>query len=212
MNIAEQEQLLRFLPKKIDLDKIIQEGTLNKDVKKTLQDCLHHCLIASTVDNNKIFEIESVIDYLHDELNTGHWSEVPLPTRQHFTCASFVKCIILLKSAELAEKILKDCLKSLDMGLLLGAPLDENEILPKAATYLSQILDKLQTTNTPIDVAHSNSDGSAYGEYFDSFKLIEAQNVYAEDCPTMECFNKNYFIPQVPVKLKGTESCSVIKY
>lgn len=203
MNISEQQNLLEFLPK--GLNQNMLESSLHKDVKNTLINCLSYCLdTTNDTDSNKTFEIESVIDYLHDELNTGHWSEVPLQTRQHFTCASYLKCIILLKSKVISEPTLKDCLKCLDLGLLLGAPLDDNEILPKSASYLSQILNGLQnSTEETLACDNKSWKRSIDSDSYDSYRLIKAQEVLCEECPTLERFNKINFINQIPLKLKG---------
>lgn len=212
MNVSEQETLLEFLSTVKCLDQMIQDSTLHKDVKKTLKECLDHCIHEKhCTDNNKFFEIESVSDYLHDELNTGHWSEVPLCIRQLFTCTSFIKCIILLKSAELSENNLKNCLKCLDMGLLLGAPLDENELLSKSAIYLSKVLNGLPNYSQET-VLCSTSKRCLESEYYETFKMIKALEIVGDECPSLENFNKNHFIPQIPVKLKGKETFNNIIY
>lgn len=211
MNILEQETLLEFLSTVKNFEKTIQDITLNRDVKQTLKECLDHCINEkSSIDDNKLFEIESVIDYLHDELNTGHWSEVPFHIRQVFTCTSFLKCIILLKSAELSENILKNCLKCLDMGLLLGAPIDDNELLPKSAIYLSKLLNGLP--NYPKEtVPLSTSKRCFDSEYYETFKLIKAKEIVTDECPSLENFNNNHFIPQFPIKLKGKDNFYFIR-
>lgn len=213
MNIIEQEILLELLFTAKHLDYLIQNSSLQVDVKTTLKECLKHCVNEkSTIDSNKLFEIESVLDYLHDELNTRHWSEVPLHMRQLFTCSSFLKCIIILKSTELSESILKKCLKCIDLGLLLGAPLDENELLPKSAIYVSKLLNGLPNYSKEI-VPCSTSKRNFENEYYETFKLVTGQEVVSEECPSLENFNKNHFIPQNPVKLKGKEAfCPFIEH
>lgn len=35
--------------------------------------------------------IDSVVDYVHEQLHIGHWSSVPLSTKKAFTASSFLK-------------------------------------------------------------------------------------------------------------------------
>lgn len=209
MSITHQEILLDSLlnENKTDLRKVILDSKLHWDVKNTLSSCLNYCLDLKRVDENmlKMFEIESVIDYLHDELNTGHWSEVAIYIRQNFTCASFLKCIILMKSsAVVSAVILKKCLRCLDMGLLLGAPIENLELLSKSASYLSEVLNKLQeTTDESMKIIVTCTKRSIDEDHFNTFKLIKAKEVSTAECPTLEYFNKHYFKLQIPVKLTG---------
>lgn len=38
-----------------------------------------------------LFKIETVIEYLHDQLNIGHWSKVSVSLRYAFTVANIIK-------------------------------------------------------------------------------------------------------------------------
>lgn len=204
MNIPEQEKLFERFPSSEDVKKIIQSSSLNRSVKNTLLQCSNHCFNEkNSFEKNKLFEIESVIDYLHDELNTGHWSEVPIQTRQLFTYASFLKCIILVKSEKISENGLQKCLKCLDLGLLLGAPIDENQLLPTSANYLSKILNSFQINSAETILCEISNKRSIDNKYYEDFELIKAQKISIEKCPSLEKFNQDYFIPQVPVKLTG---------
>lgn len=198
MNIQNQEILLEFFSQSA-FKTVIHNSDINTDVIKTIQQCFDYCYNKRMEkDNNKIFEIESVIDYLQDELNTGHWSEVPIQTRQLFTCTSFLKCIVFLKSEELSQVNLKKCLKCLDMGLVMGAPIDF-EPLQKSATYLSKLLHELENTKINVEATKRRLNE----EYYDSFRDVNAQEISTEECPNMEYFNKSYFTKQIPAKLTG---------
>lgn len=71
---------------------------LNIHIKKTFKECLDiACSPSGEVNSNNILLITTVLDYLHEELNTGHWSEVPLDIRNAFLAASFIKVYITVK-------------------------------------------------------------------------------------------------------------------
>lgn len=173
-------------------------------INKTFGNTLKECIINSSdvtnksIGNVELLKIDSVIDYLHDELNTGHWSQVPLSTRQCFTIANYVKCLIILKVKEISDDILKSCLLCLDMGLLLGAPFYKNhKLLTNAAKILSIEINKLTletVSNTLFTRRPSVNEG---------FLSLKGKIIDSADCPSVEFFNNHYFKPQIPVKLTG---------
>lgn len=63
----------------------------------TFMDCLtvvsDHNPISDV--NNLLHKANTVVDFIHDELNTGHWSEVPESTRRVFTAASYIKVSVI---------------------------------------------------------------------------------------------------------------------
>lgn len=150
-------------------------------------------------------DIESILDFLHDELNTGHWSEVPISVRHAFTAATYLKVLILLRNCKVVnEHDLKSALKCLDMGLLLGAPLEKNcDLLNKCATRMSSELQKLKALDT------LNRDTKIVGkkriseESNAEFEKLKAKEINALDCPSVEHFRKYYYSKQIPVKLRG---------
>lgn len=199
------KKLTGFIKSKREL---ITFKDINSSVIQTLQNSFSYSIENEEVQNsdlNKLFEVESVLDYLQDELNTGHWSEVSIHVRHCFTSASFIKCLILLKYAESFDvELLRNCLKCLDMGLLLGAPLKENsELLTVAAKYLSEEIIEVsaheckKTQNFESSKRKFNDDHSTY------FEKLNAVEIDTLECPSLEYFNKKYFSTQAPVKLKG---------
>lgn len=67
-------------------------NNINTPLSNTYRDCCEKVFNKETqVEEIDQFKIESVLDYLHEKLNTGHWSEVPLCTRKSFTSSSFIK-------------------------------------------------------------------------------------------------------------------------
>ncbi|CAH1119822.1 unnamed protein product [Phaedon cochleariae] len=186
----------------------LQCSKLNKTITEKLKECLSYCLERNTQhrDLNKSIEIETILDFLHDELNTGHWSNVPLYVRHNFSTASFAKCLILIlnkKPEESLELLLKKCLKCLDMGLLLGAPLENNEdLLTSSAKYLNQEIGRI-TDNPEKRKSHEQGKRKLDHDFKGKFDELKGIILDSVELPSLEHFNKTYFLPQQPVKLKG---------
>lgn len=120
---------------------------------------------------------------------------MPIEVRQNFTTASYLKSLCLLHT----HSELKQCLKAVDMGLLLGAPLEENpQLLCNAASILRQQLQN-DYTNLPQVTAKRKLEDSLQLSY-NNLKGVKVEEL---EVPSVETFNRNFFIPQIPVKLKG---------
>ncbi|KAF5282466.1 hypothetical protein FQA39_LY17581 [Lamprigera yunnana] len=171
---------------------------LNRNVKETFEQCYHFCFDSAECQNVDSFllRIDTVIDYLHDELNMGHWSEVPLDARKAFTGASFLKALVILRSENGATpENIEKALKSVDLGLLLGAPLHDNsELLTQTAVLLTSKL-----VANPIE--RTSKRKTVDVKCTDSFKKLSGTEVKCLQCPIIEQFNKAYYLPQIPVKL-----------
>ncbi|XP_076262905.1 jumonji domain containing 5 [Rhynchophorus ferrugineus] len=193
------KQLLEKFPKSIT----IKENSLNSEVFITLLNCFEQCIFENFKTELPIFEINTVLDYLHDELNTGHWSEVPLEIRHNFTIASFIKIILLIQDCEndVTVEVFKECIKSADLGLLLGAPLEENrELLAECAKYLHLKLRNVESKQTvSFYLKHSNDIQNEK----DLFNKLAGEIIEEENIPSLETFHNLYFELQIPVKLKG---------
>lgn len=175
----------------------------------TLQHVYEACFHTSEPEINYLLEIEAVIDFLHDELNTGHWSNVPLAVRRAFRAATYLKALILMKTnASLSDELLKRILKCIDMALLMGAPLRENsDLLNQCASRVSRELNRkpdedideaVQVTQTP------SLKRKADDEVDEEFHRLQAKEVDEVECPSIELFKSSYFDLERPVKLKGT--------
>lgn len=165
-----------------------------------LKRCYNACVQPEIHDTSFKFYVETVLDFLHNELNTGHWSEVPLDVRYAFQAASFIKALLLTKTCAvpLTVDILKEALKAIDLGLLLGAPLPNNsDLLIKSATLLSSEIQSFQLQETgPIAESPKNSVD-------DTLERFPGKTVTELKRPALETFHKFYFAPQIPVKLQG---------
>ncbi|KAH1003763.1 hypothetical protein HUJ04_003631 [Dendroctonus ponderosae] len=157
-----------------------------------------------------LFEIDSILDYLHEELNTGHWSTIPIEIRQNFTIGTFLKALLLLQlpTNENRSDLLKKCLKSVDMGLLLGAPLEETpELLMEAAKCLRVQLNQLEAEHEGDSaelIGKPAKRGSDCDKLVEHFAKLNAIKVEELEVPSVETFNRNFFVPQRPVKIKGS--------
>lgn len=107
------------------------------------------------------------------------------------------------------EPVIKEALKSIDTGLLMGAPLNEYpDLLTTAATYLSKELQKVQRSNelsVPLDDQESSLKYSVY-------ERLRGSEIGAVKCPSLDHFNKVYFEAQFPVKLQSKYISSIYHF
>ncbi|CAH0546362.1 unnamed protein product [Brassicogethes aeneus] len=176
-----------------------KDSIASKGVSDTLEGCLNFCTCDGK--SKSLFEIDSVVDYLHDELNTGHWSDVPINVRRCFSVASFAKMLIMLQTAsEFSLELLQKALKCIDLGLLLGAPLNENsDLLTDIAKYLSC---KISELNNSV-IVFNTVKRLKLDEDLIIYNNLNAKEINYEECPSMELFDKIYFKAKIPVKLKS---------
>lgn len=148
--------------------------------------------------------IQGVLDHTWEQLNTGHWRDVPIVHRHVFSIASLIKILSLLQSqAGGEETLLRLALKAADMGLLLGAPLPPpNECLDLtvAASVLSASLAQV------AEQSQSDSDCVVHEEKaLTPFSPSGLSGIPVKElvCPSIEKFCTDHFQPKVPVKIKG---------
>lgn len=68
---------------------------VNPHLALIFKNCCKRAFTNQVFNNDKL-KIESVLDYLHERLNTGHWSNVPITDRQSFTSCSFIKVYLII--------------------------------------------------------------------------------------------------------------------
>lgn len=135
----------------------------------------------------------------------GHWSEVPLEIRHNFTIASFIKIICLIQNCEndVNTEVFKECIKCVDIGILLGAPLEENaEMLAECAKYLHLKLRNVDNNQTISHLRPLNNSADIQREKI-IFNELVGVIIEEENIPSLETFSNLYFGLQIPVKLKG---------
>lgn len=82
--------LMSLVNDKVELQNALKESNIYlKTIYKECFDCVFGGILKP--DDTHKFKIESILDYLHDQLNTGHWSEVPKYFREAFTATTFIK-------------------------------------------------------------------------------------------------------------------------
>ncbi|XP_060519627.1 bifunctional peptidase and arginyl-hydroxylase JMJD5 [Cylas formicarius] len=173
----------------------------NKVVVDTFKECLDS-MVRDIQDEALLLKIDSVLDYLHDTLNTGHWSEVPLNTRQGFSNASFVKALIVIRHYKKSWKeALREGLKCLDLGLLLGAP---SENLTRCAELLRLEINKVDVDQTIVRPSIKRKCNDE--DYKLTLLDLPGSSVPEVEVPSIEAFNNYYFLPQVPGILKNCMS------
>ena len=149
-------------------------------------------------------------DFIWEKLNTGHYSKVLPEYRQIYSLISMVKVIYLVHSLDdktLNTDILKDLIKILDMGLIMGGPL-EHDVNSKLAGKLHLFLEheienneELLTKKRKID--YNSMLGQApnvdkidefedldLSEFIEHYRLPERNFKIRDFCQTWKAFSK----------------------
>ncbi|GAB6023390.1 Lysine-specific demethylase 8 [Chamberlinius hualienensis] len=173
-----------------ELDRLLDYSICGAEVKHLLNKVLLDYYQIENVEECK--EISNwLIDYSWEQLNVGHWKDVPVTWRYIYTIASLFKAISLSHQIENISEILKVC----DMGLLLGAPMLDN-ILSKLASNLSKLI-KTKSDKRPID-----SDNITEPKHFklNSYPNIDvSKSVQIVSEPSLDNFRRNHFETKIPV-------------
>lgn len=199
--------LLSFVADSEEITGCLKNVDFHFDV--VIRTCYSACVTEeTTVDIVHKFDMEMLLDFLHDELNTGHWSEVTLDVRRAFQAASFLKTIIIFKrSSVVTTDVVREALKCVDMGLLLGAPLERNcDLLNKCATCLSKEINRLHDKEFISTTADMKPKGLKR-KYVsaEAYDRLQATEINTLKCPSLATFNKQYFVRRFPLKLQGND-------
>lgn len=68
-------------------------NTINPIILSTFKEVLAACRQNKTTNTDKL-KIDSVVDYINEELHMGHWSKVSVATRKAYYASSFIKVFI----------------------------------------------------------------------------------------------------------------------
>ncbi|XP_069683955.1 bifunctional peptidase and arginyl-hydroxylase JMJD5 isoform X2 [Periplaneta americana] len=145
-----------------------------------------------------------------EDLNTGHWKNIPVATRQLYSAAVLIKIDALLCQCEHKAddrlNLLHTAMKTADLGLLLGAPFGDI-CMTKIAGLLSDILSLLSSGIKPQEgeVHVTNNIKQNTDKAYD-IPGIKGQLLNVLEKPSLEGFRTAYFSPQIPVKLTGCMS------
>ncbi|KAG8227129.1 hypothetical protein J437_LFUL001673 [Ladona fulva] len=174
---------------------------------------------------------QAAIESLWEKLNTGVWQDIPNYLRHLYSHASLIKSFALYKlfcydnNGEKSIDFLKQTLKSVDLGLLLGLPTSE---LTSAARLYSDEFRKLTLktesgpsssvkrtkkirleSKTPENIGDKDCSGTRNFSRNDLVtdtpwrKWKKPAEIPSLERPSLENFSKNYFKQRLPVILKN---------
>lgn len=131
-------------------------------------------------------------DRLYEVINTGHWSQVDDLHRKAYTLATFFDVFFMIQRPEcdVSESIIESVFYELDLGLLLGCPMDsERSILSETLSILSDIFVKndISPKRAKIEESARHPD-----EHCDIPVLVR---------PTLVAFRTNHFTAKRPALL-----------
>ena len=158
----------------------------------------------------KFRQTEFMADFIWEKLNTGHYSKVLPEYRQIYSLISMLKVIYLVHSLDdntLNSDILKDLIKILDMGLIMGGPLEHDansKLAGKLHLFLEheiEYTEDLLTKKRKID--YNSMLGQApnvdkidefedldLSEFIEHYRLPERNFKIRDFCQTWKAFSK----------------------
>ncbi|XP_055380478.1 bifunctional peptidase and arginyl-hydroxylase JMJD5 [Condylostylus longicornis] len=193
--MIEIKELLLILPNSNDIINLTDEGT---EVRYILHETtkLFEARQYETEEFksknycNLSFLIESLIEKKWEEINTGHFSEVPIKTRNIYSLASYFTIIFnLLNENANIEK----CREYLDKAILIGCTENlyekNDEFLKALSIYLDQHADSIEDLNFCI------IEPIKFEEFPCDISII--------DSPTIIDFYEKYFLLKKPVLIRN---------
>ncbi|XP_061198206.1 lysine-specific demethylase 8-like [Saccostrea echinata] len=152
-----------------------------------------------------------VLDYTWEKLNTGYWKDVDINWRYVYTIGSAVLsiCKYLTKSDDPCEDFFKDLMKTVDTGILMGAPVLDNVLdrlmhafndIYKEFTKTKQLSKrKLSTENKGEDEKIKKNKSECKNEKYH----VDSDREIKRCCPSLETFQSQYLTSHTPVILTG---------
>ncbi|XP_033754719.1 bifunctional peptidase and arginyl-hydroxylase JMJD5-like [Pecten maximus] len=183
---------------------------------------------------------DPLLDITWEKLNTGHWKDVHLCWRHTYSLISLLKgvsqvaiatsCIDYTGSDEHKDN-LASCIKTFDMGLLMGAPIFGN-ILSKMSLHVHDWLGaNMISEGSSLDWSFQTGKYLTNESDSESSRLFESDYHYSEgnespkrqkmepnieidtkngikrvSCPSMELFRKEYLYTKQPVIITNAMS------
>ncbi|XP_061455433.1 bifunctional peptidase and arginyl-hydroxylase JMJD5 [Rhineura floridana] len=141
---------------------------------------------------------ERLCDYAWERLHVGPWREVGAEWRRVYAYGCLFKALCLCREPGAA---LEEALRACDLGLLLGAPVEDN-ILASMAEVLQR---HLSCSGEPA--AAGEQEGQPLKkkirkDFPPSPAITTEAAVSRLRCPSLEHFQAHYLIPQKPVILE----------
>lgn len=103
---------------------------------------------------------------------------------------------------------LQGVLKCIDMGILLGAPLQNNSnLLTQSASVFSQHFHNLNAEILSKNIKYEmNSKLKRKTPTFDEYESLKAKEIDVLTLPSLEDFYKHYMLPKIPLKIQDCMS------
>ncbi|XP_022184844.2 bifunctional peptidase and arginyl-hydroxylase JMJD5 [Nilaparvata lugens] len=212
MNIIRESymNLRSIIPSNLHLQNY---NDLEEEILDLTKDCYKQLLLLDEqIMKNENFKFEGVLDEIKsivqivldrtwENLNTGHWSQVPESQRFIYSLGSLFLSMISVMQAFLVQSdqqkyCLEKGLKDADMGLLLGCAYRTE--LTKAAEILSNCITKLDSPNET-----TGTSSLICGSLLPEFTGVKGCEIDTLSCPSLETFYAIFFLPRKPVKLEA---------
>lgn len=142
----------------------------------------HSCEDMETLAEN-FDTARAICDMSWEMINIGHWKDVPVCWRYMYSYGSLLKALCELGQ----EKPTKDILYTIDMGLILGAPILDG-VLPKLASKIHKELPELVPSKMLERV--EREEAHSVDLKFPVTRLV---------CPSVEHFMTAYLKKELPV-------------
>eukprot|EP00117_Sycon_ciliatum_P015165 scpid59953/ scgid15126/ Lysine-specific demethylase 8; JmjC domain-containing protein 5; Jumonji domain-containing protein 5 len=126
---------------------------------------------------------QGALDICWEKLNSGYWRDVSVLWRQLYTYSSISMALSLA-----AEGLLKESLKTCDVGLLMGAPVPGNHLHRLAAILTNRLRETSVSDSLPNDKLPCGPDFQCGG--------LPIERV---QCPSLLMFEEKYMRQKVPV-------------
>ena len=148
---------------------------------------------------------KALLDMNWEHLNTGHWRDVAIEWRYAYTLLSVIKAVceyVQYRTTSDKEKLIS-AIKTCDMGLLMGAPVNDNMLVKLVAEFQN-----IYAKQFPVSL--SNNGGSDVPNK--KMKISSRPTIDLKNCVkrikslSLEYFKSNYMDKEEPVVLEGAIS------
>nr|XP_016994173.2 LOW QUALITY PROTEIN: bifunctional peptidase and arginyl-hydroxylase JMJD5 [Drosophila takahashii] len=135
---SEYLELLKLLPRWVDIENVIQNEVEARYILKRATDYMENFASRGDFEEEEIrYLICALVDRNWERIHTGHFSRVPLITRKIYAIGCYFKIFfLLLESASPSQKEL--CSGTLDEAQLLGYMDDYGELKAALMYYLDK--------------------------------------------------------------------------
>lgn len=204
------ELIKRILPKDQNelLCYINNRSILESDFDQMLGSCtdeFYSCDFKQCVHTANI-----LLDFTWEKLNTGYWKDIDLNWRIVYTVVSLCKgsseFALAVQSNNRSTSCQKEIMKTLDMGLLMGAPIRDN-ILARISIEIQRYYRMIKKSNSSEEQHSEELAGEHVPVHAKKAKLMEVMPCVFEsnnevkrvECPSLETFLRDYVEAKEPV-------------